>query len=61
MSAFKILVRKLMKKGHSEESAKRIAAAIGRAKYGKAGMAAKAAAGRRKLSLAFDPSEPRDK
>lgn len=48
MSAFKKLVEKLVREGHSEESAKRIAAYIGMKKYGKSGMAAKAAAGRRK-------------
>lgn len=48
MSAFEVMVKKLMDKGHSEESAKRIAYSIGEKKYGKSGMAAKAAAGRRK-------------
>jgi len=45
MSAFDVMVKKLMDKGHSEESAKKIAAYIGRRKYGASGMAAKAAAG----------------
>lgn len=47
MSAFKIMVRKLMEKGHSKESATKIAAYIGRKKYGEEGMAAKAAAARK--------------
>jgi len=40
------LVKELMAKGHSKKSAENIAATIGRKKYGAAGMAAKAAAGR---------------
>jgi hypothetical protein len=44
---FDKMVDKLKGKGHSEESAKRISAAIGRKKYGKKGMAAKSAAGRK--------------
>ena len=48
MGAFDILVKKLVDKGHDEESAKRIAAAVGRKKYGKREFAAMAAAGRRK-------------
>lgn len=47
MNAFKIMVRKLMEKGHSKESATKIAAAIGRKKYGAEGMAEKAAAARK--------------
>lgn len=47
MSAFKRLVEKLKKKGHSQESAERIAAYIGRKKYGKQEFQAKAAAGRK--------------
>lgn len=46
--AFKRLVGKLERQGKSESSAKKIAAAVGRKKYGKAGMARKAAAGRRR-------------
>ena len=48
MSKFKKLVGELQKQGKSEESAKKIAYSIGAKKYGKAGMARKAAAGRRK-------------
>jgi hypothetical protein len=48
MSKFKQLEEKLEKKGNSAESAKKIAASIGDKKYGKAGMAKKAAAGRAK-------------
>ena len=44
--AFKKLVGKLEKKGKSAEQAAGIAAKVGREKYGKAGMARKAAAGR---------------
>lgn len=40
------LVKKLMAEGKSKESAEKIAATIGRKKYGKSGMAAKSAAGR---------------
>ena len=46
--AFKRLVAQLMKKGQSKEAAQKIAYSIGAKKYGKAGMAAKAAAGRKK-------------
>ncbi len=49
MSKFKKLVGKLEKKGKSPDLAKAIAASIGRKKYGAAGMAKKAAAGRRKM------------
>ena len=45
---FDKLVARLVAEGHSEESAKKIAAKIGRRKYGPAKMAAKAAAGARK-------------
>ena len=48
MSKFKKLVGELQKEGKSEESAKKIAYSIGAKKYGKAGMAKKAAAGRKK-------------
>lgn len=48
MSKFKQLVRKLEGKGKSPEQAKGIAAKVGMQKYGKAGMQAKAAAGRKK-------------
>ena len=47
MSKFKRLVSKLMADGKSETAAKKIAYTIGANKYGKRGMAAKAAAGRR--------------
>jgi len=46
------LVKELMAKGHSKKSAENIAATIGRKKYGAAGMAAKAAAGRDKVPMA---------
>lgn len=46
--AFKKLVAQLMKKGQSKEAAQKIAYTAGVKKYGKAGMAAKAAAGRKK-------------
>lgn len=46
--AFKRMVGKLEKKGNSKSSATKIAAVIGRKKYGAEGMAKKAAAGRRK-------------
>ena len=49
-SKFKRLSRKIQKKGKSKASADRIAAAIGRKKYGRAGMARKAAAGRRRAA-----------
>ncbi len=45
--AFKRLVAQLMKKGKSKESAQKIAYTAGVKKYGKAGMAKKAAAGRK--------------
>ena len=48
MSKFKKLVGELQKEGKSEDSAKKIAYSIGAKKYGKAGMAKKAAAGRKK-------------
>ena len=48
MSKFRKLVGELQKEGKSEESAKKIAYSIGAKKYGKAGMAKKAAAGRKK-------------
>lgn len=47
-SRFDRLVAKLVAKGHDEESAKRLAAHIGRKKYGRAGFAALAAEGRAK-------------
>tara|TARA_R100000278_G_C5472698_1_gene165073 strand:+ start:1534 stop:1689 length:156 start_codon:yes stop_codon:yes gene_type:complete len=45
---FKKLVSNLERKGKSKESAQKIAAFIGRKKYGKSKMAKMAAAGRRK-------------
>ena len=45
---FKKLVTKLMKDGHTEESAKRIAASIGRKKFGKRRFNNMAQAGKRK-------------
>lgn len=48
MSKFKKLVGELQKEGKSEDSARKIAYSIGAKKYGKAGMAKKAAAGRKK-------------
>lgn len=48
MSKFKKLVGELQKEGKSEDSARRIAYSIGAKKYGKAGMAKKSAAGRKK-------------
>ena len=48
MGKFQELSGKLQKKGKSKESADALAAWIGRKKYGKAGMAAKSAAGRKK-------------
>lgn len=45
---FKNLEKKLEAKGKSKESAGKIAAAIGDKKYGKKGMAKKAAAGRKR-------------
>lgn len=47
MSAFKILVRKLMKKGYSKEYATKVAAKVGREKYGAHEMAMKSAAARK--------------
>lgn len=46
--AFKRLTKKLESQGKSASSAKKIAYAAGAKKYGKAGMARKAAAGRKK-------------
>ena len=48
MGAFKKLESKLEKKGYSKKSAGAIAYSAGAKKYGKEGMAKKAAAGRRK-------------
>jgi hypothetical protein len=48
MSKFKALVKKLVASGKSETAAKKIAYSIGVNKYGKKGMAKKAAAGRKK-------------
>lgn len=49
MSKFKQLSEKIQKKQNiSEKRANAIAATIGREKYGKAGMAKKAAAGKKK-------------
>lgn len=48
MSKFKELTRKLESKGKSPEQAKGIAYEAGKAKFGKAGMEAKAKAGRAK-------------
>ncbi|MDE2105119.1 MAG: hypothetical protein KGL39_48270 [Patescibacteria group bacterium] len=49
MSKFKIMENKLEKKdGYSEESATKIAAKIGREKYGAEGMAKKVAASRKR-------------
>jgi|TARA_R100000084_G_scaffold91962_1_gene45832 hypothetical protein len=45
---FKKLVSNLERKGKSKESAQKIAAFIGRKKYGKSKMSKMAAAGRRK-------------
>lgn len=47
MSKFEQLVEKLEKKGHSHKSAVKIAASVGRKKYGAEGMAEKAAAARK--------------
>jgi hypothetical protein len=47
-SKFKKLAAKIKKSGKSASSANAIAASIGIKKYGKKGMAAKAAAGRKK-------------
>lgn len=47
-SNFKKLSNKIQKQGHSKKSADAIAASIGIKKYGKAGMAKKAAAARAK-------------
>ena len=44
---FKQFTSSLRKKGYSASSADKIAASVGRKKYGKAGMAKKAAAGRK--------------
>jgi|TARA_Y100001973_G_C5203316_1_gene339499 hypothetical protein len=48
MSRFQALVNKLIGQGKSPSSARKIAYSIGVKKYGKAGMARKAAAGRRR-------------
>ena len=48
MSKFARLVGKLTAKGHTEDSARRIAYSVGVKKYGRRAMARKAAAGRRK-------------
>ena len=45
---FRAMTKALMKKGHSEESAKKISAAAGRKKYGKKKFQSMAAAGRRR-------------
>jgi hypothetical protein len=58
MSKFKKLVGELQKQGKSEESAKKIAYSIGAKKYGKAGMARKAAAGRRKKNYRVGGKTP---
>lgn len=50
MSKFERLVGKLTAKGHTEDSARRIAYSIGVKKYGRRAMARKAAAGRRKAA-----------
>ncbi len=50
MSKFAALVKKLTAKGHTEDSARRIAYSIGVKKYGRRAMARKAAAGRRRAS-----------
>ncbi len=47
---FKKLVSNLQRKGKSKDSAQKIAAYIGRKKYGKSKMAKMSAAGRRKKS-----------
>lgn len=46
-SAFDRLAKKIASRGYSKKSADAIAATIGRRKYGRAGMAAKAAVGRK--------------
>lgn len=51
MSAFKKMVRHLQSQGHSEESATRIAAYIGRKKYGAHEMAERAAESRHKHAI----------
>lgn len=48
MSNFKKLSKKIQKEWHTKEEADAITASIGMKKYGKAGMAKKAAAWRRK-------------
>lgn len=48
ISKFKKMERHVKSEGYSKSSAKKIAAAIGRKKYGSKGMAKKAAAARRK-------------
>ena len=52
MGKFKALVKKLMSQGKSETAAKKIAYSIGVNKYGKKGMARKAAAGAKKARTA---------
>lgn len=47
-SKFKKMEHHVEREGHSETSARKIAAAIGRRKFGKKGMAKKAAAGRKR-------------
>jgi hypothetical protein len=49
-SKFAKMVAVLKRQGKSDEAARRIAASIGRKKYGAKGMARKAAAGRRKAA-----------
>lgn len=58
MSRFDRLVAQLVAKGHDEESAKRLAAHVGRKKYGRAGFAALAAEGRAKAKKAAMRSRP---
>lgn len=50
MSKFAALVEKLTAKGHTEDSARRIAYSVGVKKYGRRAMARKAAAGRRRAA-----------
>lgn len=52
MGKFKALVKKLMSQGKSETAAKKIAYSIGVNKYGKKGMARKAAAGAKRARMA---------
>tara|TARA_R110000744_G_scaffold291275_1_gene401902 strand:+ start:32 stop:193 length:162 start_codon:yes stop_codon:yes gene_type:complete len=53
MSKFKALVKKLMADGKSETAAKKIAYTAGVNKYGKKGMARKAAAGAKKARRSY--------